>query len=67
VAAEVNFVVEVWAGGVTGRADYANDLSDHNRLSFVDVGLDEHVAVACHDCTATVFDVDVPSAARCLW
>jgi len=70
VVAEVNLVVQVWAGGFSGGADDADDGAGGDVLSYGDRWAHEHVAVAGHDffSGATgvgVFDVDVPAAAGC--
>jgi hypothetical protein len=51
--------VQVWAGRVAGRADDADDLSDDDGLSLVDIGAGQHVAVP-DDHASGVRDVHIP-------
>jgi hypothetical protein len=63
VVAQMNLEMQMGSGRVAGGADQPDDLSYHDGLSLLDIGLGEHVAVAGHD-VAVVLDVDVPAAAR---
>jgi hypothetical protein len=56
----VHFEVHVRSGGVAAAAGDADDVTGVDLLSFVDVGLDELMAVPGDD-PAGMADVDVPA------
>ena len=62
VITEVHLVMDVWSAGVAATAGDADDIAGVDLLSFVDVRLDELMAVPGDD-PAGVVDVDVPAAA----